>query len=489
MAAQIHPIDLAIILAYLLITVTAGILVGRGATTLRNYFFADKKLPWWALLLSIVASETSTVTFLSIPGLAFKDGGNLTFLQLAAGFIIGRLAVAWLILPGYFRGNVSTSYEFLQNRLGQGTRRLSAGLFLCTRTVGDSLRLFLAALVLYHVINFNLPVCIALIALATILYTVMGGLRSVVWNDCIQFVVYMGGAFVALMIIVNALGGWTPVWEFAKETGRSKVFDWSLGSLGISLWAGLIGGGCLSFATHGTDHLVVQRLLGAARQVDAKKALVLSGLVVFLQFAFFLLVGLALACFYDRQPPAEAFERADEVFVVFITEEMPVGVIGLVLAALFAAAMSTQSSSLNSLAAVFVNDFYRSWVLRPTDSDLLKVGKLATLVFGVIQFLFALAACFWLHDSRSAVDVILQIAAFAYGPVLGLFLIALIARTKLNSRVGFIAFGGGLLISFVLKLLSWDSVGVFAISGYWFTAIGAAATVVVGWCTSLIRRP
>ena len=438
------------------------------------------------MLISIVASETSTVTFLSIPGLAFQTDGSFKFLQLAAGFVVGRIAVAWLILPLYFRSELLTSYELLDQKLGLTTQRLTSGLFLIARTTGDALRLFLTALVLYKVINLNMPICVVVVGAATIVYTFYGGLKSVVWNDCIQFAVYMVGVAWALLAIVHSVGGWTEIWDFGIESNRFQIVDWHLGSPGINLWAGLIGGGFLSFATHGTDHMVVQRLLGARTQVDATRAMILSGIVVFLQFAFFLLIGVALACFFDKYPPEKSFEANDEVFVTFIATQLQPGVVGLILAAVFAAAMSTQSSSLNSSAAAFVNDFYKTFArTNCSDGELLRVGKLATAGFGLLQMGVALFAYFFLVQNRSVVDLVFEIASFAYGPVLGMFFLAIVNR-RLTERIAVLAFATGLTIIIGLKL--WTLTPGISINGLWFTTIGSLATLAVGFIAGRFIR-
>lgn len=488
MQLLISPTDVTIIIAYLIATMMLGVWIGRRGKTSADYFLGNKELPWGALLLSIVASETSTVTFLSVPGLAFKDGGNLHFLQLAAGFVVGRILVAWLLLPHYFSGSLYTSYELLESRTGITTRRLSSLLFLLSRTVGDALRLYLTALVLDKVIGLNLPLCVVVVGVATIIYTFAGGLKSVVWNDCIQFVIYIAGALWALSTMVGgSSNGWNGLWEFARDSGRLNAIEWDITAAGINAWVGVIGGGFLAFASHGTDHLIVQRLLGSKSQRDARKALVLSGVVVFLQFALFLVIGVALAYFYHQHPPETPFARPDVVFASYIVNHMHVGVVGLILAAVFAAAMSTQSSSLNSLAGAAVNDFYKPFAGSNTsDAQLTRVGKLATIVFGIAQ----MAVAIWTHkfiSDRSTVDNVLQIAAFMYGPVLGLFFLAIIQR-KPHPTSCVIGFACGLATLILLKLLSLNDPPTLSINGLWYTMIGSIITLVVAITFSKIVR-
>ena len=484
----ISSVDIVVIAVYLIATVALGVWIGRRGSTSKDYFLGNKELPWGALLLSIVASETSTVTFLSVPGLAFKDGGNLFFLQLAAGFVIGRILVAFVLLPHYFSGSLFTSYELLESRTGVATRRLSSLLFLASRTVGDALRLYLTALVLNKVIGLNLPVCVVVVGVATIIYTFAGGLKSVVWNDCIQFVIYIAGALWALHTMTqNSPDGWSGMWQFARETGRLDFIEWDLGAGGINLWVGVIGGGFLAFASHGTDHLIVQRLLGSKSKGDAQKALVLSGAVVFLQFALFLVIGLALAYFFHHAPPEKEFATNDEVFASYIVNHMGVGVVGLILAAVFAAAMSTQSSSLNSLAGAAVNDFYKPFAGdEVADEKLTRAGKYATIGFGIAQMAVAILTYKFVSD-RSTIDNVLQIAAFMYGPVLGLFFLAMIQKRSypMSNVIGFAA---GLATLIALKLLSLGEQPMLSLSGLWYTMIGSIVTLTVALLASRFAK-
>ena len=489
MGLRISSLDAAIIVLYLAVTVLIGLwLGGRGKTT-RDYFLGNRELPWWALLLSIVATETSTVTFLSVPGKSFPAGGNFGFLQLALGFIVGRLVVAWWFIPQYFQGTLSTSYELLQSQLGSATRRLASLLFLLASTVGDALRLFLAALVLENVMHLDRTTCIIAVGGVAVVYTFLGGLKSVVWNDCLQFVIYIAGAAFALAVMCQRLpGGAMQVLREAKDAGKLWMIDpgWQENSGSLTIWVGLIGGGFLALASHGTDHLIVQRLLGARSQADASRALVLSGVVVFFQFALFLAIGLSLSSYYAAFPPDESFALADEVFVSFIAHELPRGAVGLILAAVFAAAMSTQSSSLNASASVAVNDFYRPW-LKPEASELhlLLFGKVATVVFGCLQIAIAIAAG-QLPQQQSTVDNVLQIAAFASGPILGLFFLAM-GKQRGDSVEALPAFACGLAVIGTLKWMSLGSDPWIVINGLWYAAIGSIVTWGVGRLIRALR--
>jgi solute:Na+ symporter, SSS family len=478
----LHPVDVAIVAVYLLAMVAIGVWVGRGQHSTTAYFLGDRSLPWWAVLLSIVATETSTVTFLSIPGKAYVAGGDMRFLQITFGYITGRLMVVALLLPLYFRGEPFTAYEVLQRRFGKVSRRATSLLFLVTRNLSDALRLYLSALVLHTAMGLGLQACIVVMGLVTIFYTYVGGVKSVVWNDCVQFVIYIAGAMLALYGIVHALpGGVDQFLEFGRETGRFRVFDfdWNLEKPSMTFWAGLIGGTFLTAATHGTDQLTVQRLLSARSQRGAALALGASGVVIFLQFALFLIIGVALACFYATTNTGAAAEElgGDRVFAHFIVHYLPVGLVGLTLAAVFAAAMSTLSGSFNSSATALVNDLVVPLRSRPMSAEAqLRLGKLATGGFGLLQVGIALVS-YHVGASSSVVESVLTIAAFASGPMLGLYLLAVL--TRVGERAALCGFLGGLVFLSYLRLEH------PLVAFPWYSAFGSAVTLAVGLLASL----
>lgn len=481
---EISSIDAAICLVYLIAMVVMGLWIGRDQRDLSGYLLGGRDLPWWAILGSIVATETSTATFLSVPGLAFAANGDMRFLQLTFGYIIGRCIVAVVLVPLYFRGEMYTAYEVLEQRFGGGVKRASSLLFLVTRNLGDGLRLFLAGLALEKVLGLELNACIIVIGIATILYTYFGGMKAVIWSDCLQLVIYMTGGVVALILLVgNFPDGWRELWAFGEQTGRFRWFDSGFNSQPITvftdpfnIWAGLLGGAMLTLGTHGTDQMFVQRYLSSRNRRDASMAVVASGLVVFLQFCLFLLLGVALACFYDHIQP-QSFDHNDEVFAAFIVDYLPVGLVGLTLAAVFAAAMSTLSSSLNSSAAAAVSDFYQPWLTRQggevSSKHLVNVSRGFTAMFGLIQIIVGIAAS---QLSRSVVNDALAIAGFTAGILLGVFGLGILTR-RANQR--------GVLMGFVagIAFLTWIKFGT-PIAWPWHAIIGSAVTFAVGYACS-----
>ena len=478
MNLAIDAIDAAVLIVYLLAVVAFGLWIGRGQRDAAGFLLGGRNLPWWGVLFSIVATETSTVTFLSIPGVAFAVGGDLTFLQLTIGYIIGRFIVVFLFLPHYFRGDLFTAYEVLDRRFGGTTKKTASVLFLITRNLADGLRLFLTAIVLQHVIGLELWICVVAIGALTIVYTFVGGMKSVVWNDCIQFFVYMIGAFLAANVILGELpGGWSDLAAFASDEGKFRLFNFSFDpSVPYTFWAGIFGGVFLTLATHGTDQLMVQRYLAAGSRKLAARALALSGFVVCGQFAVFLLIGVGLACFYSVNPPDVPFERNDEVFARFIVERLPIGIVGITLAAVFSAAMSTLSSSLNSSATAAVNDLYLPRLKEePSSNHVLAVSRGLTVVFGIVQITVGIGGQYL---KESIVGSVLAIAGFTTGAILGVFFLGTLTK-HVSQRAALIGLVTGLAV------MSYVAFGT-DVAWPWFAIIGSAVTFTTGVAASAI---
>lgn len=493
---NISGIDTAIILLYVLATLGLGIWIGRGANTLSGFLVGGRSLPWLAVLGSIIATETSAVTFLSVPGITFSTEGNFGFLQLALGFVVGRFVVVGWLLPSYFKGEIFTAYDVLHQRFGGLTQRTASLIFLITRTVADGLRLYLTGLVLEKVTGIDTSLCIAAIGGATVVYATLGGIKSVVWNDCIQLIVYLAGAVAALWVIANGLpGGWQQIMETGQAGDKFRWIDSIFSLHSPNLWAGVIGGCFISLASHGTDQMMVQRLLCARNRRGAALALGASGPLVFLQFALFLLVGVGLAAHYDHLG-TEAALGNDEVLAGFIVDSMPVGLCGLTLAAVFSVAMSTLSSSLSSSASAVVNDFLKPRLERQLpdgdaanaaawlDQRLTRASRVWTAVFGFGQVLVgvivvnspALA-------SRSVVNQVITIAALTSGLVLGVFLLGRASRPFAQRSILI-----GMLTGFIVTVLcilpppgaNWE------IHGWWAAVIASGTTFAVAWSVDLL---
>jgi SSS family solute:Na+ symporter len=470
------PADLLVLGAYLAGVVGFGLWIGRHQKGVADYMLGDRDVPWWGLLFSIVATETSTVTFLSVPGFAWAR--DFTFLQLPIGYMLGRLLVVVFLLPHYFAGEYFTAYEVLRKRFGGPVGQAASLLFVVTRSLADGLRLFLTAIVVQEISGLSLPLSIALVGVTTIVYTFAGGMKAVIWTDVIQFAVYVAGAVVALVVLVDRLPGGLP--RLLAEGAAAGKFRWIDTSLSLAspytLWAGVIGGMFLTLGTHGADQMMVQRYLCARSRREAARALLASGLVVFVQFAFFLAIGVGLFVFYGVFPPAQPFDRPDRVFVRFIVDQLPTGVVGLVAGAVFAAAMSTLSSSLNSSATAVVTDFLRPRSRGATSAgQLLRVTRGSTLVFGAIQMLVALAGPL---ASRTVVESVLTIAGFTTGIILGVFFLGIF-----TTRVGQEAALAGLVLG--LATVSAIAFGT-RLAWPWYTLVGSLATFAFGAAASLL---
>jgi SSS family transporter len=405
---------------YLIGTLGIGLWVTRKQGTAGDYFLGARELPAWAVLLSIVATETSALTVISIPGIGAR--GSLVFLQLTFGYCLGRAAVAYYLLPGYFRGDQETAYARLESRFGPGTRRLVSVVFLITRFLGDGVRIFAGSIPLALITGWSVPASILVMGGVTLGYTWLGGLKAVVWADVIQLVVYIAGGIAALVIAWQLAGGTAASFAAAAQSGKLQIIDPTINfSSTYTLLGGIIGGALLSAASHGTDHLIVQRLLATRSLADARLALVGSGAVVMLQFLLFLLVGTAIWS-AGLAPDGMA---ADAIFPRFIIDHLPVGIAGLVVAGILAAAMSTISSSINALASSMTHDLYASWTGRRDPAHLFRIGRAFSAGWGLALIGGALLFEGYTSGNDTPVVVLaLSIASVTYGALLGTYLLA-----------------------------------------------------------------
>src|SRR5258707_314118 len=308
---RIHPLDLAIVLLYLLAVTALGIYFRRSQRDVRDYFLGGRTAPWWAIAFSIVATETSTLTIIGTPAIAY--GGNLTFLQLVFGYLIGRILIVLLLLPGYFRGEFFTAYALIEKRFGPRMRSLAASTFLITRAIAEGVRVSAIALVLSVVLGTSERFAVFLVIALTILYTFEGGMKAVIWTDVAQLLLYLTGSTVTLFVLLHRIpGGWTEVTQVAAAAGdKLRLLDFSFHlATKYTFWSGLIGGAFLTMATHGTDQTIVQRLLAARSETDSRRALLGSGVIILMQFTVFLLIGVLLFVFAQHTPLLAAAGRA-----------------------------------------------------------------------------------------------------------------------------------------------------------------------------------
>jgi solute:Na+ symporter, SSS family len=493
MNSSFTVLDGVVLLAYLVGTTLLGVWLGRSQRDARDYFVAGQAVPWWAVLFSVVATETSALTFISIPGLAYAT--DLTFLQVATGYLIGRIVIAFTLLPKYYEGKLVTAYTLLQQRFGMATRRLASVTFMFTRAMGDSVRIFATTIPLVLILGslvpeeYLRPVAVLVLGAFTLVYTYYGGMRAVIWTDVVQTGVYMLGGLAAVWLIGGGVeGGWSAIFDRAGESDKLRVFDLYMGfDRPHTLIAGLLGGAFLSMASHGADQLIVQRLLAASSLRDARFALIGSGIGVIAQFALFLIIGVGLHAFYSGAP----FASPDHIFPRFIIEEMPPGLTGIVIAAILAAAMSTVSSSLNSLSAASTHDIYLPLSKKKLDgAGELRIGRIFTVLWAVILLGGALM---YRTQGTPVVVVALSIASFTYGGLLGGFFLGLLWRRAIQ-RDALVGMGVGItcmiMVVFAARLSSW-SPRVFGfleplagIAWPWYVLIGTTITMTVGVLSS-----
>ena len=498
-----RALDLAIIFGYLIGVVLIGTWFGRKQKTTRDYFLGDRTVPWWAIAASIVATETSTITFISVPGIAFARGGNFQFLQLVFGYMLGRVVISLLFIPSYFRGELMTVYQLLERRFGGRIKMLAASLFVVMRNIADGIRLLLTAFVLAAVYMAFQPgtdegtliiLSVILLGVVMIVFTYFGGIEAVIWIEVIQLGIYIAGAIAAAIVLINSTaGGLSTVMAVGSEYDKFSLFDFSFNlTKDFTFWAGLIGGCFLTMSTHGTDQYLVQRYLCTDRPRHAAAALLTSGAIVLAQFIGFLFIGVLLFAFYhpytdaaygtlaagtSTLPAGDVFKAVggDRVFPDFITQHLPSGLSGLVVAAIFAAAMS---SSLNSIAATALNDLYKPFRPNRSDKHYLKVSHLLTLIWGVVQIGVALAVR---HQRDSALRQALTIASLINGPILGVFLVGTLLR-RVSEPPALI----GMVTSLIIMVCFYIWV---PLAFTWYVLVGSGITFLVAWAVSFAFAP
>jgi solute:Na+ symporter, SSS family len=479
-------IDLAVIAAYLAGITWFGARFRASQHTIKDYFLGGKTVPWWAISLSIVSAETSTLTVIGTPVLSFQ--GNYGFLQVVLGYLAARIVISALFLPAYFRGEMYTAYELMRRRFGERIRRLTAGTFLVLRALAEGVRVVAISLVISIIIGVGDKTSIAVILLLTLFYTYEGGMTAVIWTDVVQMFLYVFGAAASFFVILHEIpGGWGHVYEVAAPLGKLQVFDFHLGtgffSRTYTFWAGLIGGCFLTTASHGTEQLLVQRLLSARDQKSSRMALLSSWGVIFVQFSLFLAIGTCLYTLYkDRHWAAP--DVADKLYPLYIWQHLPVGISGLVIAAILAAAMSNLSAALNSLASTTVMDFWKP-LSRPdlqvpdsknNDEHWLRLSRWITVAWAAILFGVAMFARQW----GSVLQAGLSIASVIYGSLLGVFLLGLLTK-----RVGELAAMVGMCTGLVLMLyVKFET----SIAWTWYVLIGTSATFVTGLAASFLHK-
>ncbi|MHB1049422.1 MAG: sodium:solute symporter [Bacteroidota bacterium] len=480
-------IDYTIVAVYLIGVTVIGILIAGKQRTSKDYFLGGKEMSWWSVGFSIVASETSTLTFISIPGLAYNT--NMHFLQLAMGYFIGRLLVSLVFIPAYYKGNLETAYDFLGKRFGMSLRKFTSSVFIVTRVLASGVRLFATAIPVHLITGYDYTTSILIIGIFTLIYTYLGGLKAVVAMDVVQMFIYLGGAAASMYLILDHLpNGWADVVTYAAKDGNDKFSVLNL-NFGNSFWdfmaspytliGGIVGGTFLTMASHGTDQLLVQRLLGCKSRWDSQRALMLDASFIVLQFAFFLVLGLCLYAFYDGASLQQlGLKSSDEIFPKFIVENLPTGIAGIVVAGVLASAMGTLSSSISSLASSTFLDLFKFTARGKNLDEKTEIiwSKRFTLLWG---FILIGGAMLFTDTTNPVVEIGLKIASFTYGGLLGTFFLGLLFKktSQFDAYAGFIAG----IISMIIILTT------TRVDFTWHTLIGCTATLIVGNLSAAIR--
>jgi SSS family transporter len=488
-----QTIDLIIIFGYLIGITLFGVLFSGKQETTEDYFVGDRSVPWWAIAMSIVATETSTITFVSVPGVAFSRGGNFQFLQLVFGYMLGRVVISLIFIPLYFKGELQTVYQLLGERFGTKVKMLASALFVIMRNVADGVRLLLTAIVLAAVYRSFDPGAdptmiiigsVVLLGVVMIVFTFYGGMEAVIWVEVVQLVIYIGGAIAAAVVLLQHIsGGFSEVIAVGEQFNKFSLFDFTLDfTKTYTFWAGILGGCFLTMSTHGTDQYLVQRYLCTNKTSSASLALLSSGAVVLGQFIGFLFIGVLLFAFYapynaaeymqPGTPAALPFAKPDQVFPDFITQHMPAGLSGLVVAAIFAAALS---SSLNSIAATAINDLYKPFARNRSDKHLVKLAGWLTLIVGIIQIVVAIA---FMRSDESALGLALSVASLINGPILGVFLVGTFLK-RAGENHALIGMAASIVLMLYILLgtkIAWT----------WYALFGSITTLVVAFAASFV---
>jgi SSS family solute:Na+ symporter len=481
---RIHSVDLAIVIVYLLGVTALGVwfrraqgMVTQGddAAAGRDYFLGGRTAPWWAIAFSIVATETSTLTIIGTPAIAY--GGNLTFLQLVFGYLIGRVLIVLLLLPGYFRGEFFTAYAVIERRYGESMRSVAAVTFLVTRTLAEGVRVSAVAVVVSVTLGTSEHLAVVIVIALTVLYTFEGGMKAVIWTDVAQLLLYLTGSTVTLFLLLHRIpGGWMEVQQVAAAAGHKlQVFDFSFSlARKYTFWSGLIGGAFLTMASHGTDQTIVQRLLAARNEKDSRGALLASGVIVLVQFIVFLLIGVLLFVFAQHWPLLAPGEQTDRILPLFLVREMPPGLAGLLLASILAVAMSNMAGSLNSLAASSVLDFSRLRGQSADPAKFLRLSRRITLLWGIVLMGFGFLK--W----GPVLEAGLTVVSLPFGSLLGLFLLGTYDRRS-NARGALVGMFAG-LAGVLYLYIYWRTAVAFP----WYFFIGTTMTFLVGFIFSRI---
>ncbi|GAA0401151.1 sodium:solute symporter [Microbispora corallina] len=494
-----RSLDLVVLVVYLVAIAVIGLRLSGRQKSAKDYFVGEGRMPWWTVCFSVVATETSVLTVISVPGGAYS-GQGFGNVELALGYVIGRVVVATVLIPLYKRGGFVSAYQYLGDRFGLKLQGLASVTFVVTRLLAEGVRLFASAIPIKLLldefgVHTSFQIIIVVLTAITVVYTYLGGIKAVIWTDAIQMLLYLGGAVLAIAVLAGHVGG--QGFTDALDAGRFRLFDTDFGFAHIltstfALPTAILGGAIFAMASHGSDQLIVQRILATPSLRDSQKAMIGSGVFITFQFAAFSLVGALLWSYNQGRTFGQlGLKSSDNLYPNFILHALPAGISGLLVAGILGAAMGSLSSALNSMSNSTVSDVIHNFFRRtPSDRTLLTLARVMTLVWAVLMAVFASA----FSDSTGNVYLTgLTIAGYTYGALLGAFLLGRLVRraNEIDSVIAFLVTVA--VMTFVVRGVKIDvttagTTTSAGIAAQWLVPIGVIVTLVVGGALSLFHR-
>ena len=507
----LSPADWSVILLYLFGIIVLGFWFGRDQRTTRDYFLGSKNIPWWGIGLSIVAAETSALTVIGVPGMAY--GGNLAFLQLVIGYVLARVILAILMVPHYLKGEIYSPYQLLADAFGVPSRQTAAAFFLLSETLAAGVRVYVVCNPIQLMLGIQVLPAILLFVVLSLLYTYVGGVKAVIWTDAAQFLLFLAGGLFTLWYIPHRYeGGLAAVLQAGYEAGKLHWLNVLPGAAQpltfysalqfllqdpINIWMGVIGGTVMVMSSHGAEQLIVQRVLACQTVGDGRRALALSAVVIFPLFFIFLLIGAMLWVFYQSHPmrielpqPRPGLQKFDYIYPIFMLTETPPVLKGFLIVAILSAAMSSVSSALTSLASVSTMDFVKGWVAKTRSEEFfLRFSKVSTLAWALILIYVAYLS----REVAFVLDAAFKLRGLTSGALLGGLLLAVWWRKGLSLPVV-----AGMLASLLVMVSISPLVQANLPEGWprlrlkiafpWYTTIGATVMLVVAWAVRKVTE-
>ncbi len=498
--------DWLVIVLYLGGIVGLGVWFGKDQRNTRDYFLGSRNIPWWGIGLSIVAAETSALTIIGVPSIAY--GGNIMFIQMIIGYVIARLILAVVMVPHYMKGEIYSPYQLLEQHLGPAPRKLAGGFFLFLETLAAGVRVYVACIPIRLMLGEQVcsfggavdPILGAIVIFVglSLLYTYIGGVKAVIWTDAVQFGLFLAGGLFALFFIPSLVeGGWSAAMAKAAAAGKLEWFDGHFAfAAPFNIWMGVIGGTVMVMSSHGAEQLIVQRVLACGSVSDGRKALCLSAVVIFPLFLIFLLVGAMLWVFYQTHPfkiplpeSRPGIAANDFIFPIFMVTEVPHVLKGFLIVAILSAAMSSISSAMTALASVSTMDFVKQLVRARDEEFFLRFSKWSTVFWAAVLVFVA-----WLsREVLFVLNAAFSLRGLTSGALLGGLMLALFWR-----RVGPRAAMAGMIASFVVMNFIYWPPKIPALTPWWtatfggevfwpwFAVIGTAVTLSVAWAMKTV---